>query len=67
MRPVVAFTDKANGCGVRNVELFRMNPNPELLAKHHSQEAEQCDDRRWRTLHSDQSVEDTYSETNDER
>ncbi len=35
-----AFTDKAHGCGSRNVELFRLNSNPELFAKHHSQEAE---------------------------
>jgi hypothetical protein len=34
MRPVVALTDKAYGCGVRNVELLRLNPSPELLAKH---------------------------------
>jgi hypothetical protein len=38
--PVVAFTDKAYGCGTRNVELFRLNPNPELFAEHHPQEAE---------------------------
>ena len=40
MWPVVALSDKANGCGVRNVELFCLNPNPELFSKHHSQEAE---------------------------
>jgi len=40
MRTVVALTDKANGCGVGHVELFRLNPNPELFPKHHSQEAE---------------------------
>jgi hypothetical protein len=40
MRPVVALTDKANGRGTRNVDLLRMNPNPELFAKHHPQEAE---------------------------
>jgi len=45
MRPVVPFADEANGCGTRNVELLRVNSKPELFAKHHSQEAEQGDDR----------------------
>src|SRR5713226_351687 len=64
MRPVVALADKAHGCGTRNVELLRLNPNPELFAKHHPQEAEQSDDRRCRTLHSDNSVEHPYTQTN---
>jgi hypothetical protein len=40
MLTVVAFTDKAYGCGVRNIQLLRLNPSPELLANHHPQEAE---------------------------
>jgi hypothetical protein len=40
MRPVVALADKANGRGVRNIEFFRLNPNPELFPEHHSQKAE---------------------------
>jgi hypothetical protein len=43
---VVALTEKANRCGMRNVQLFRLDPNPKLFAYHHSQEAEQGDDGR---------------------
>jgi hypothetical protein len=32
MWPVVALTDKANRCGMRNVQLFRLDPNPKLFA-----------------------------------
>jgi hypothetical protein len=64
MRPVVALTDKANGCGVRNVQLFRLDPNPKLFAYHHSQESEQGDDGRRRTLHPDQTVQNPYTQTN---
>ena len=64
MRPVVALTDKANRCGMRSVQLFRLNPNPELFPKHHSQEAEQGDDGRRRTLHPDQTVQNPYAQTN---
>jgi hypothetical protein len=39
-RPIVALTDKAYGCRARNVDLLRLNPSSELLAKHHPQEAE---------------------------
>ena len=67
MGPVVALTDEAYGCGTRNVELLRMNPNAELFAKHHPQETEQSDDGRCRTLYSDKPVEHTHSETNDKR
>src|SRR5258708_10555398 len=31
MWPVVALTDKANRCGMRNVQLFRLDPNPKLF------------------------------------
>jgi hypothetical protein len=51
MWPVVALTDKANRCGMRNVQLFRLDPNPKLFAYHHSQEAEQGDDDRTKSLH----------------
>jgi hypothetical protein len=47
-----ALTDKAHGCGTRNVEFFRLNPNPELFAMRHSQEAGEGDDWRCRTLHA---------------
>ena len=64
MWPVVPLTDKANRCGMRNVQLFRLNPNPKLFAYHHSQEAEQGDDGRRRTLHADQTVRNPYTQTN---
>ena len=48
MWPVVALTDKANRCGMRNVQLFRLDQNPKLFAYHHSQEAEQGDHRSQR-------------------
>ena len=57
MWPVVPLTDRANRCGMRNVQLFRLDPNPKLFAYHHSQEAEQGDDARRRTLHADQTVQ----------
>jgi len=64
MWPVVALTDKANRCGMRNVQLFRLDPNPKLFAYHHSQEAEQGDDGRRRTLHPNQTVQNPYTQTN---
>jgi hypothetical protein len=64
MRPVVALADKANGCSTRNVELLRVNPDPELFAYDHSQEAEQRHDGRCRTLHSDQAVQNPNTQTN---
>ena len=45
----------------------RNNPAAELFSEHHSQEAEQSDDGRGRTLYPDESVEGTHSETNEER
>jgi hypothetical protein len=63
MWPVVALTDKANRCGMRNVQLFCLDPNPKLLAYHHSQEAEQGDDGRRRTLHPNQTVQNPYTQT----
>jgi len=62
MWPVVALTDKANRCGMRNVQLFRLDPNPKLFAYHHSQEAEQGDDGRRRTLHPNQTVQNPYTQ-----
>src|SRR5579859_2819051 len=67
MRPIVTFSNEANGCGTRNVYFPRMNPDSELLANHHTQEAKQGDDRRCGTLHPNESVKYTDSETNDER
>jgi hypothetical protein len=64
MWPVVPLTDKANRCGMRNVQLFRLDPNPKLFAYHHSQEAEQGDDGWRRTLHADQTVQNPYTQTN---
>jgi hypothetical protein len=61
---VVTFTDKAYGCGTRNVEFLRVNPSPELLAKHHPQEAEQGYDGGSRTLHPNQTVQNPYTKTN---
>src|ERR1700692_1758702 len=61
--PVVALTDKANRRGMRNVQLFRLDPNPKLFAYHHSQEAEQGDDGRRGTLHPNQPVQNTYTQT----
>jgi len=49
---------------MRNVQLFRLDPNPKLFAYHHSQEAEQGDDGRRRTLHADQTVQNPYTQTN---
>ena len=48
-------------------DVFRNNPAAELFSKHHSQKAEQSDDGRGRTFYPDHSVEDTHSESNDER
>ena len=64
MWPVVPLTDKANRCGMRNVQLFRLDPNPKLFAYYHSQEAEQGDDGRRRTLHADQTAQNPYTQTN---
>jgi hypothetical protein len=64
MWPVVALTDKANRRGMRNVQLFRLDPNPKLFAYHHSQEAQQGDDGRRRTLHPNQTVQNPYTQTN---
>jgi len=50
-----------------HADIFRKNPTAELFSEHHSQEAEQSDDGRGRTLYPDKSVEGTHSETNDER
>ena len=39
MLPVVRLADKAHRKGTWNVELFRLNPNPELFPYHHAQQA----------------------------
>src|SRR5579862_659758 len=64
MLPVVALADKADGPSTGNVELLRLNPYPQLFTKYHSQEAEQGDDGRRRTLHPNQTVQNPYTQTN---
>src|ERR1700747_3860718 len=49
---------------MRDGQLFRLDPNPKLVAYHHSQEAEQGNDGRRRTLHPDQTVQNPYTQTN---
>jgi hypothetical protein len=49
---------------MRNVQLFQLDQNVKLFAYHHSQEAEQGDDGRRRTLHPDQTVQNPYAQTN---
>jgi len=41
---------------------FSSESKPELFAYHHSQEAEQGDDGWRRTLHSDQTVQNPYTQ-----
>ena len=48
-----------------HADIFRKNPTAELFSEHHSQEAEQSDDWRGRTLYANESVEGTYTQTND--
>jgi hypothetical protein len=67
LRAIVALADKADGRSTGNIELLCLNPYPQLFSEHHSQEAEQSDDWRGRTLYPDESVKNTHPETNYKR
>jgi len=53
-----------------HADIFRKNPTAELFSEHHSQEAEQSDDWRGRTLYANHSVQNadkqTYSKRNEQ-
>jgi len=46
-----------------HTDIFRKNPTAELLSEHHSQEAEQSDDRQGRTLYANHSVQNADKQT----
>jgi hypothetical protein len=57
------LTYETNGCSLCHADIFRVKPPAELLSKHHSQEAEQSDDWRGRTLYANYSVQNADKQT----
>jgi hypothetical protein len=57
------FTHEASGCSMCHADISRNNPTAELFSEHHSQEAEQSDDWRGRTLDANHSVHNADKQT----
>jgi hypothetical protein len=64
------LTHETNGRSMCHADFFCKHPTAELFSEHHSQEAEQSDDWRGRTLYANHSVQtadkQTYCKRNEE-
>jgi len=61
------LTYETNGCSMCHADILRKNPTGELFSEHHSQEAEQSDDWRGRTLYANHSVQNAHKQTHNKR
>src|ERR1700743_906007 len=61
------LTYETNGCSMCHADIFRENPSAKLFSEHHSQQAEQSDDWRGRTLYANHSVQKADKQNNYKR